>query len=268
MGAIIAEAIRRVGRDGVITIEESKSLETHLTVVTGMQFDRGYVSPYFATDPERMEASFEDAYILIYEKKISGMMGLLPLLEKIARSGKPLVIIAEDVDGEALATLVVNKIRGTLNVAAVKAPGFGDRRRAMLEDIARLTGRKAITEDLGMKLENVKIEDLGRAKHVTIDKDNTSIVEGAGKVEAIEDRAREIRNQIDKTVSDYDRERLQERLAKLAGGVAVIRIGAATETEMREKKARVEGVRTRARGSVQRVSFRAVAWHWFVAFQT
>src|SRR5271154_6360359 len=251
IGNIIAEAMKKVGKDGVITVEESKTLETLLEVVEGMQFDRGYLSPYFVTDPDRMEASLEEPYILIHEKKISSMKDLLPLLEQVARNSKPLVIIAEDVDGEALATLVVNKLRGTLNVAAVKAPGFGDRRRAMLEDIAKLTGGKAITEDLGIKLENVKIEDLGRAKRVTIDKDNTTIVEGRGDAKAIEGRVKEIRNQIEKTTSDYDREKLQERLAKLVGGVAVIKVGAATETEMKEKKARVEDAMHASRAAVE-----------------
>jgi chaperonin GroEL len=251
IGNIIAEAMKKVGKDGVITVEESKTLETLLEVVEGMQFDRGYLSPYFVTDPDRMEASVEDPYILIHEKKISSMKDLLPLLEQVARNSKPLVIIAEDVDGEALATLVVNKLRGTLNVAAVKAPGFGDRRKAMLEDIAKLTGGKAITEDLGIKLENVKIEDLGRAKRITIDKDNTTIIEGKGESKAIEGRVKEIRNQIEKTTSDYDREKLQERLAKLVGGVAVIKVGAATETEMKEKKARVEDAMHATRAAVE-----------------
>jgi chaperonin GroEL len=251
IGTIIAEAMKKVGKDGVITVEESKTLETQLDVVEGMQFDRGYLSPYFVTDPDRMEVSLEEPFILIHEKKISSMKDLLPLLEQVARQGKPLVIIAEDVDGEALATLVVNKLRGTLNVAAVKAPGFGDRRKAMLEDIAKLTGGKAITEDLGIKLENVKVEDLGRAKRVTIDKDNTTIVEGRGESKAIEGRVKEIRNQIDKTTSDYDREKLQERLAKLVGGVAVIKVGAATETEMKEKKARVEDAMHATRAAVE-----------------
>jgi len=240
IGDIIAEAMEKVGKDGVITVEEAKGLETTLEVVEGMQFDRGYLSPYFVTDPERMEVALENAYILINEKKISSMKDLLPLLEQIAKSGKPLLIIAEDVEGEALATLVVNKLRGTLQVAAVKAPGFGDRRKAMLQDIAILTGGKAITEDLGIKLENVQMQDLGRAKRVTIDKDNTTIVEGKGSSKDIEGRVKEIRSQVEKTTSDYDREKLQERLAKLVGGVAVIKVGAATETEMKEKKARVE----------------------------
>jgi chaperonin GroEL len=251
IGEIIAEAMQKVGKDGVITIEESKTMQTYLETVDGMQFDRGYLSPYFVTDPDRMETSLEDPFILIYEKKISSMKDLLPLLEQVARQGKPLLIIAEDIEGEALATLVVNKLRGTLNVAAVKAPGFGDRRKAMLGDIAILTGGNAITEDLGIKLESVKIEDLGRAKHVTIDKDNTTIVDGSGKVADIEGRVKEIRNQIDKTSSDYDREKLQERLAKLVGGVAVIKVGAATETEMKEKKARVEDAMHATRAAVE-----------------
>ena len=243
--------MKKVGKDGVITVEESKTMETQLEVVEGMQFDRGYLSPYFVTDPERMEAVLENAYILIHEKKICSMKDLLPLLEQIAKSGKPLVIIAEDVEGEALATLVVNKLRGTLKVAAVKAPGFGDRRKAMLEDIAILTGGKAITEDLGIKLENVKLDDLGQAKRVTIDKDNTTIVEGKGKPSDIEGRVKEIRSQIEKTTCDYDREKLQERLAKLVGGVAVIKVGAATETEMKEKKARVEDAMHATRAAVE-----------------
>jgi chaperonin GroEL len=251
IGKIIAEAMKKVGKDGVITVEESKTLETQLEVVEGMQFDRGYLSPYFVTDPERMEAALENAYILINEKKISSMKDLLPLLEQIAKSGKPLLIIAEDVEGEALATLVVNKLRGTLQVAAVKAPGFGDRRKAMLQDIAILTGGKAITEDLGIKLENVQIQDLGQAKKITIDKDNTTVVEGKGKHSEIEGRVKEIRSQIDKTTSDYDREKLQERLAKLVGGVAVIKVGAATETEMKEKKARVEDAMHATRAAVE-----------------
>ncbi len=251
IGKIIAEAMKKVGKDGVITVEESKTMETQLEVVEGMQFDRGYLSPYFVTDPERMEAVLDNPYILIHEKKVSSMKDLLPLLEQIAKGGRPLVIIAEDVEGEALATLVVNKLRGTLNVAAVKAPGFGDRRKAMLQDIAILTGGKAITEDLGIKLENVKIEDLGTAKKVTIDKDNTTIVEGKGKGGDIEGRVKEIRSQIDKTTSDYDREKLQERLAKLVGGVAVIKVGAATETEMKEKKARVEDAMHATRAAVE-----------------
>ncbi len=243
--------MKKVGKDGVITVEESKTLETQLEVVEGMQFDRGYLSPYFVTDPERMEVAIENAYILINEKKISSMKDLLPLLEQIAKSGKPLLIIAEDVEGEALATLVVNKLRGTLQVAAVKAPGFGDRRKAMLQDIAILTGGKAITEDLGIKLENVQIADLGQAKKITIDKDNTTLVEGKGKHGDIEGRVKEIRSQIDKTTSDYDREKLQERLAKLVGGVAVIKVGAATETEMKEKKARVEDAMHATRAAVE-----------------
>jgi chaperonin GroEL len=251
IGHIIAEAMKKVGKDGVITVEESKTLETQLEVVEGMQFDRGYLSPYFVTDPERMEVTFENAYILINEKKISSMKDILPLLEQISKSGKPLLIIAEDIEGEALATLVVNKLRGTLQVAAVKAPGFGDRRKAMLQDIATLTGGKAITEDLGIKLENVKMEDLGEAKKVTIDKDNTTLIEGKGKHADVEGRVKEIRGQIDKTTSDYDREKLQERLAKLVGGVAIIKVGAATETEMKEKKARVEDAMHATRAAVE-----------------
>src|SRR5271157_5906208 len=251
IGNIIAEAMKKVGKDGVITVEEAKTMETQLEVVEGMQFDRGYLSPYFVTDPERMEAVLENPYILIHEKKISSMKDLLPLLESIAKGGRPLVIIAEDVEGEALATLVVNKLRGTLNVAAVKAPGFGDRRKAMLQDIAILTGGKAITEDLGIKLENVQITDLGQAKKITIDKDNTTIVEGKGKHTDIEGRVKEIRSQVEKTTSDYDREKLQERLAKLVGGVAVIKVGAATETEMKEKKARVEDAMHATRAAVE-----------------
>jgi chaperonin GroEL len=251
VGSIIAEAMKKVGKDGVITVEESKTMETTLEVVEGMQFDRGYVSPYFVTDPERMECALEDAYILIHEKKISSMKDLLPLLEQTAKMSKPLLIIAEDVEGEALATLVVNKLRGTLQCAAVKAPGFGDRRKAMLEDIAILTGGKAITEDLGVKLENVKLEDLGRAKKVTIDKDNTTIVAGAGKASAIEGRIKQLRVQVEETTSDYDKEKLQERLAKLVGGVAVIKVGAATETELKEKKARVEDAMHATRAAVE-----------------
>ena len=251
IGKIIAEAMKKVGKDGVITVEESKTLETQLEVVEGMQFDRGYLSPYFVTDPERMESVQENAYILIHEKKISSMKDLLPLLEQIAKGGKPLLIIAEDVEGEALATLVVNKLRGTLQVSAVKAPGFGDRRKAMLQDIAILTGGKAITEDLGIKLENVQVADLGQAKKITIDKDNTTIVEGKGKPGDVQGRVKEIRGQIDKTTSDYDREKLQERLAKLVGGVAVIKVGAATETEMKEKKARVEDAMHATRAAVE-----------------
>ncbi|HXX45375.1 MAG TPA: chaperonin GroEL [Candidatus Acidoferrales bacterium] len=251
IGNIIAEAMKKVGKDGVITVEESKTMETTLEVVEGMQFDRGYLSPYFVTDPERMECALEDVRILIHEKKISSMKDLLPLLEQIAKMGKPLLIIAEDVEGEALATLVVNKLRGTLQCAAVKAPGFGDRRKAMLEDIATLTGGKAITEDLGIKLENVKVEDLGRAKKITIDKDNTTIVEGAGRASEIEGRVKQIRTQVEETTSDYDREKLQERLAKLVGGVAVIKVGAATETELKEKKARVEDAMHATRAAVE-----------------
>ena len=251
IGNIIAEAMNKVGKDGVITVEESKTMETSLEVVEGMQFDRGYLSPYFVTDPERMEATLENPLILIHEKKISSMKDLLPLLEQVAKMGKPMLIIAEDVDGEALATLVVNKLRGTLNIAAVKAPGFGDRRKAMLEDIAILTGGKVISEDLGIKLENVKLEDLGRAKKITIDKDNTTIVEGAGKQSDIEGRVKTLRAQIEETSSDYDREKLQERLAKLVGGVAVIKVGAATETEMKEKKARVEDAMHATRAAVE-----------------
>jgi chaperonin GroEL len=251
IGHIIAEAMKKVGKDGVITVEEAKTMETQLEVVEGMQFDRGYLSPYFVTDAERMEAVLENALILINEKKISSMKDLLPLLEQVAKSGRPLVIIAEDIDGEALATLVVNKLRGTLNVAAVKAPGFGDRRKAMLQDIATLTGGKAITEDLGLKLENITLADLGTAKKITIDKDNTTIVEGNGKAEDISGRVKEIRAQIEKTTSDYDREKLQERLAKLVGGVAVIKVGAATETEMKEKKARVEDAMHATRAAVE-----------------
>src|ERR1700758_1545538 len=251
IGKIIAEAMKKVGKDGVITVEESKTLETQLEVVEGMQFDRGYLSPYFVTDPERMEAALENAYILIHEKKISSMKDLLPLLEQIPRGGKPLLIIAEDVEGEALATLVVNKLRGTLQVCAVKAPGFGDRRKAMLQDIAVLTGGRLISEDLGIKLENIKLEDLGRAKRVTIDKENTTIVEGDGKKADIQGRVKEIRSQVEKSTSDYDREKLQERLAKLVGGVAVINVGAATETEMKEKKARVEDALNATRAAVE-----------------
>jgi chaperonin GroEL len=251
IGTIIAEAMDKVGRDGVITVEEARSMETSLEVVEGMQFDRGYLSPYFVTDPERMECVLENPVILIHEKKISAMKDMLPLLEQVARGGRPLVIIAEDVDGEALATLVVNKLRGTLQVAAVKAPGFGDRRKAMLEDIAILTGGRAITEDLGIKLENIKMEDLGKAKKITIDKDNTTIVEGAGVQSGIEGRVKQIRTQIDDTTSDYDREKLQERLAKLVGGVAVIKVGAATETEMKEKKARVEDAMHATKAAVE-----------------
>jgi len=251
IGNIIAEAMGKVGKEGVITVEEAKGLETELDIVEGMQFDRGYLSPYFVTNAEKMEVNFEDPFILIYDKKISGMKDLLPLLEQIAKMAKPLLIIAEDVEGEALATLVVNKIRGTLHVAAVKAPGFGDRRSAMLEDIAVLTGGQTISEDMGLKLENTKLEDLGRAKRVTIDKDNTTIIDGAGDRENLEARVRQIRAQIEETTSDYDKEKLQERLAKLVGGVAVIKVGAATETEMKEKKARVEDALNATRAAVE-----------------
>jgi chaperonin GroEL len=243
--------MEKVGKDGVITVEEAKTLETSLDVVEGMQFDRGYLSPYFVTDPERMEVVLENPVILIHEKKISSMKDLLPVLEQVARMSRPLLIIAEDVEGEALATLVVNKLRGTLQAAAVKAPGFGDRRKAMLEDIATLTGGKAITEDLGIKLENIKVEDLGKAKKITIDKDNTTIVEGAGSSKDIEGRVKQIRAQVEETTSDYDREKLQERLAKLVGGVAVIKVGAATETEMKEKKARVEDAMHATKAAVE-----------------
>ena len=251
IGDLIADAMEKVGKDGVITVEESKSAETALDVVEGMRFDRGYLSPYFVTDPERMECVIEDALILIHEKKVSVMKDMLPLLEQVARAGRPLLIIAEDVEGEALATLVVNKLRGTLHASAVKAPGFGDRRKAMLEDISILTGGKAITEDLGIKLENIKLDDLGKAKKIVVDKDNTTIIEGAGKQSAIEARIKQIRAQIDETTSDYDREKLQERLAKLAGGVAVIKVGAATETAMKEKKARVEDSLNATRAAVE-----------------
>ena len=251
IGTIIAQAMDKVGKDGVITVEEAKTLETSLDVVEGMQFDRGYLSPYFVTDPERMEVSLENPVVLIHEKKISSMKDLLPLLEQVARLSRPLLIIAEDVEGEALATLVVNKLRGTLNVAAVKAPGFGDRRKAMLEDIATLTGGKAITEDLGLKLEGIQVEDLGGAKKITIDKDNTTIVEGDGTQKAIQGRVKQIRAQVEDTTSDYDREKLQERLAKLVGGVAVIKVGAATETEMKEKKARVEDAMHATKAAVE-----------------
>ncbi|MDQ6677007.1 MAG: chaperonin GroEL [Acidobacteriota bacterium] len=251
IGGIIADAMKKVGKDGVITVEESKTMVTELSTVEGMQFDRGYLSPYFVSDPERMEVVLEDPYILIHEKKISNMKDLLPLLEQIARSGKPLLIIAEEVEGEALATLVVNKLRGTLNACAVKAPGFGDRRKAMLEDIGILTAGKAIFEETGIKLEGVKLEDLGRAKRVTVDKDNTTIVDGAGAPKTIEGRIKQLRAQIEDTTSDYDREKLQERLAKLAGGVAVIKVGAATETEMKEKKARVEDALHATRAAVE-----------------
>jgi chaperonin GroEL len=251
IGAKISEAMQKVGKDGVITVEESKTMHTELITVDGMQFDRGYLSPYFITDPDRMEAVLEDPYILIHEKKISNMKDLLPLLEQIARSGRPLLVIAEEVEGEALATLVVNKLRGTLSVCAVKAPGFGDRRKAMLEDIAILTGGKAIMEETGIKLEGVRLDDLGRAKRVVVDKDNTTIVDGQGDPKAIEGRIKQIRTQIEETTSDYDREKLQERLAKLAGGVAVIKVGAATETEMKEKKARVEDALHATRAAVE-----------------
>src|SRR5213078_1446652 len=251
IGNLIAEAMEKVGKDGVITVEESKSADTVLDVVEGMQFDRGYLSPYFVTDAERMEVVLEDALVLIHEKKISVMKDMLPLLEQVARAGKPLLIIAEDVEGEALATLVVNKLRGTLHTCAVKAPGFGDRRKAMLEDIATLTGGKAITEDLGVKLENLKLENLGKAKKVVVDKDNTTIIEGGGKTSAIEGRIKQLRMQIEETTSDYDREKLQERLAKLAGGVAIIKVGAATETEMKERKARVEDALNATRAAVE-----------------
>src|SRR5947199_449504 len=251
IGELIAEAMNKVGKDGVITVEEAKTMQTELEVVEGMQFDRGYLSPYFVTNADRMEAVLEDALILIHEKKITALRDLLPLLETVAREGKPLLIIAEDVEGEALATLVVNKLRGTLNACAAKAPGFGDRRKAMLQDIAILTNGKAISEDLGIKLENVTVEDLGRAKKITVDKDNTTIVEGKGKGPEIQGRVREIRAQVEKTTSDYDREKLQERLAKLVGGVAVIKVGAATETEMKEKKARVEDAMHATRAAVE-----------------
>jgi chaperonin GroEL len=251
IGSLIAEAMEKVGKDGVITVEESKSADTVLDVVEGMQFDRGYLSPYFVTDAERMECVLEDALVLIHEKKISVMKDMLPLLEQVARVGKPFLILAEDIEGEALATLVVNKLRGTLHTAAVKAPGFGDRRKAMLEDIAILTGGKAITEDLGIKLENIKLEDLGKAKKIVVDKDNTTIIDGAGKTSTIEGRIKQIRAQIEETTSDYDREKLQERLAKLAGGVAIIKVGAATETAMKEKKARVEDALNATRAAVE-----------------
>jgi chaperonin GroEL len=251
IGNLIAEAMEKVGKDGVITVEEAKAMETTLEVVEGMQFDRGYLSPYFVTDPERMEAVLEDALILIHEKKISVMKDMLPLLEQVARAGKPFLVIAEEIEGEALATLVVNKLRGILSCCAVKAPGFGDRRKAMLQDIATLTGGKAITEDLGIKLENIKLEDLGRAKKVVVDKDNTTLIEGAGSHKEVEGRIKQIRAQIEETTSDYDKEKLQERLAKLAGGVAVIKVGAATETEMKEKKARVEDALNATRAAVE-----------------
>ena len=251
IGTLIAEAMEKVGKDGVITVEEAKTMETTLDVVEGMQFDRGYLSPYMVSDPERMEAVLEDCLVLIHEKKLASMKEMLPLLEQVAHSGKPLLIIAEDVEGEALATLVVNKLRGTFSACAVKAPGFGDRRKAMLDDIATLTGGRAITEDLGIKLENLKLEDLGRAKKVVVDKDNTTLIDGAGKATAIEGRIRQIRAQIEETTSDYDREKLQERLAKLAGGVAIIKVGAATETEMKERKARVEDALNATRAAVE-----------------
>jgi chaperonin GroEL len=251
IGNIIAEAMNKVGKEGVITVEEAKGMETTLDVVEGMQFDRGYLSPYFVTDPEKMEAVLEDVYILLNEKKISNMKDMLPILEQIAKMGKPLLILSEDVEGEALATLVVNKLRGTLKCCAVKAPGFGDRRKAMLEDIAILTGGRVISEDLGIKLENIKLNDLGRAKRITIDKDNTTVVDGAGDKDDIEARVKQIRVQIDETTSDYDREKLQERLAKIIGGVAVINVGAATETEMKEKKARVEDALNATRAAVE-----------------
>jgi chaperonin GroEL len=251
VGKLISEAMDKVGKEGVITVEEAKSMETTLDVVEGMQFDRGYVSPYFVTDPEKMEAHLEDPYLLVFEKKISSMKDLVPILESVAQSGKPLLIIAEDIEGEALATLIVNKLRGTLKAAAVKAPGFGDRRKAMLEDIGVLTGGQVISEDLGLKLENVTLSDLGRCKHVRIDKDNTTLIDGAGKKADIEGRISQIRAQIEETTSDYDKEKLQERLAKLVGGVAVIHIGAATETEMKEKKARVEDALNATRAAVE-----------------
>jgi chaperonin GroEL len=251
IGAIIAEAMEKVGKDGVITVEEAKTLETSLEVVEGMQFDRGYLSPYFVTDPARMEVVLENAHILIHEKKISSMKDLLPLLEQVAKLAEPLLIVAEDLEGDALATLVVNKLRGTLQVAAVKAPGYGDRRKAMLEDLAILTGGNAITEDLGIKLENLKVEDLGKAKKITIDKDNTTIVEGSGKSKAVEGRIKQLRVELEETTSDYDREKLQERLAKLVGGVAIIKVGAATETEMKEKKARVEDAMHATKAAVE-----------------
>jgi chaperonin GroEL len=270
IGKILSEAMEKVGKEGVITVEEAKGMDTVLDVVEGMQFDRGYLSPYFVTDPERMEVSLDDALILLHEKKIGSMKDLVPLLEQVARSSQPLLIVAEDIEGEALATLVVNKIRGTLNVAAVKAPGFGDRRKAMLQDMAILTGGQVIAEELGLKLENVTLKDLGKAKRLTIDKDNTTIIDGAGTKKDIEGRCAEIRAQVEETSSDYDREKLQERLAKLVGGVAVVKVGAATETEMKEKKARVEDAlhatrawRTPSTQRAQpskRASWPAVAW--------
>ncbi|MBA3451477.1 MAG: chaperonin GroEL, partial [Deltaproteobacteria bacterium] len=251
IGNMIAEAMKKVGKEGVITVEEAKTMTSELDVVEGMQFDRGYLSPYFVTDSERMQVVLNDAYVLLHERKISNMKELLPVLEQVAKQGKPLLIVAEDIDGEALATLVVNKLRGTLQVAAVKAPGFGDRRKAMLQDIASLTGGEAFTEDLGQKLENLTLENLGRAKRVTVDKDNTTIIEGAGKKETIEARVKTIRREVEETTSDYDREKLQERLAKLVGGVAVIKVGAATEIEMKEKKARVEDAMYATRAAVE-----------------
>ena len=251
IGDVIAEAMKQVGKDGVITVEESKTMTTELTTVEGMQFDRGYLSPYFVTDPERMECVLEDPYVLIHEKKIASMKDILPVLEQIARTGKPLLIISEEVEGEALATLVVNRLRGTLNVCAVKAPGFGDRRKSMIEDIAILTGGKALMEETGIKLESVQLEDLGKAKRITVDKDNTTIIDGAGKKKDIEGRIKQLRAQVEETTSDYDREKLQERLAKLAGGVAIIKVGAATETEMKEKKARVEDALHATRAAVE-----------------
>ena len=251
IGRIIADAMEKVGKDGVITVEEAKSMETSLDVVEGMQFDRGYLSPYFVTDPERMEVVLDNPVILIHEKRISAMKDLLPVLELVARAGRPLLIIAEDIDGEALATIVVNKLRGTIQVAAVKAPGYGDRRKAMLEDVAVLTGGKALTEDLGLKLENMTLEDLGQAKKVTVDKDNTTIVEGAGSAASIAGRVKQLRTQVEDTSSDYDREKLQERLAKLVGGVAIIKVGAATETELKEKKARVEDAMHATKAAVE-----------------
>ena len=261
IGRIIAEAMEKVGKDGVITVEEAKTLETSLEVVEGMQFDRGYLSPYFVTDPERMEVVLENPVILIHEKKISSMKDLLPVLELVARLSRPLLIIAEDIEGEALATLVVNKLRGTLQVAAVKAPGYGDRRKAMLEDVAILTNGRAVTEDLGIKLESLKMEDLGQAKKITIDKDNTTIIEGAGSPAAIEGRVKQLRAQVEDTTSDYDREKLQERLAKLVGGVAIIKVGAATETEMKEKKARVEDAMHATKAAVEEGIVPAAVWH-------
>jgi chaperonin GroEL len=251
IGKILADAMEKVGKEGVITVEEAKSMETELEVVEGMQFDKGYLSPYFVTDPERMECTLEDAYVLIFEKKISNMQDLLPLLEAVAKSGKPLLIVAEDVEGEALATLVVNKLRGTLHICAVKAPGFGDRRKAMLDDIATLTGGQLVSEDLGIKLEGISLEELGRCKRIHIDKDNTTLIDGAGKKADIEARVSQLRTQVEETSSDYDREKLQERLAKLVGGVAVVRVGAATETEMKEKKARVEDALHATRAAVE-----------------